>query len=114
MSKNNLRGLSESELDNEEKKLLDEIQLIDNEKSRRRMLRYEKYTTEVLNNLDLLLSITKHTRSSCSDENLSNCYINESGIPRCNRCVLLKAKHDNFLPTVKSFAIDVYLTFDES
>jgi hypothetical protein len=39
----------------------------------------------------MLLTVTEHSRTSCSDENPSNGYTTEgrNGHPRCGRCLLL-------------------------
>lgn len=46
----------------------------------------------------LLLFVPDHTRTSCSDSNISNDYTTpgRGGYPRCTRCALLSAANSEF------------------
>jgi hypothetical protein len=43
----------------------------------------------VAENTKSILSLVKHSRTNCDDENLKNAYTNSEGYPRCNRCFLI-------------------------
>lgn len=60
----------------------------------------------LFDNKGVLLSLMEHGRTSCSDENPVNGYFNEHGVPRCNKCALIK---------LESYSLgDVEITVDIS
>lgn len=56
----------------------------------------------VLENIDALLTLTEHSRTSCSDEDLKNRHR-----ARCPRCALLSFKRDEYIPDDFEFDIGV-------
>ena len=66
----------------------------------------------VFDRLDAYLEVIGHGRTSCSDEDPSNAYPNDHGVPRCVRCALLYAKRNgSFLYPLASFSITAHITY---
>lgn len=87
----------EEELDLEEKDLYDKLNKIKTQKEEIRQQKIEEKKKEIGKKLDyirehqdIILSLIKHDRTSCSDDYPCNGYNYNRGYARCNKCYLIE------------------------
>lgn len=113
-------------LEAKEKKLKEEMSEIENQKQAIKAKEEQRIDAERFHSLvalldagDAILSATKHTRTSCSDDNVCNGHTTpgRGGNVRCTKCALIEAVEDwknnrHWLIDVKSAKqIEDYLGF---
>ena len=102
--------LSKQELENLSKEIDQQRQKIKEQELKEYKEEVKAKIEKLRMNKDLLLGLIKHSRTSCSDDNVCNGYGSADYGARCAKCHLIEILNDEWLDGDFDIEIDVTIT----